>query len=368
MRLEAVELRLVRLPLVRPFRSSSGTEETREAVLVRVETPTGEGWGECAASEEPRYSPEFNGAAWMVLRDLFAPRLLDAADVEAAGVGGLLAPWKGHRMAKAAIELAVLDAALRDEGVPLASYLGGTRASVVAGVAVGIPGSLGELLELVGEYVAAGYRRVKLKVEPGWDLEPVRAVREAFGPDLLLQVDANGAYVLDDARHLQQLDEHGLLLLEQPLDEEDLVGHAELAARLTTPICLDEPIRSADGARAALALGACSIVNVKAGRVGGYLEARRVHDVCAAAGVPVWCGGMLETGIGRAANLALASLPGFTLPADLSATDRYFREDVTRRFVLEDGEIAVPSGPGTGVEVVRAALDSLTVRQEVLGR
>ncbi len=368
MRLDAVELRLVRLPFVRPFRTSNGTEHAREAVLVRVETAGGEGWGECGAAAEPRYSPEFNESAWTVVREWLAPALLAAPELGGAEVAPLLAAWSGHRMAKAALELAVLDAALHAEGVSLAAYLGGVRTSVVAGVAVGITSSVAELVEVVGGYVAEGYPRVKLKIEPGWDLEPVRAVRQAFGPDLLLQVDGNGAYREDDADHLRKLDEFGLLMIEQPLGEEDLVGHASLAARLSTPICLDESVRSADGARAALALGACSVVNVKAGRVGGYLEARRVHDLCLAQDVPVWCGGMLETGIGRAANLALASLPGFTLPADLSATDRYFREDVTRRFELEAGSIAVPSGPGLGVEVVPEALDAVTVRREVIGR
>jgi O-succinylbenzoate synthase len=368
MRLEAVELRLVRLPLVRPFRNSTGTEESKEAILVRVESPDGEGWGECVAAAEPRYSPEFNRAAWTVLREWFAPRLLEAADLAPADVASLLAAWSGHRMAKAALELAVLDAELRSESRSLADFLGGTRQAVAAGVAVGVTTSIDELLEEVGGYLSEGYRRVKLKIEPGWDLQPVRAVREAFGADLLLQVDANGAYHLDDAGHLRGLDEYGLLMIEQPLEEEDLVGHALLASRLATRICLDESVRSADGARAALALGACSVVNVKAGRVGGYLEARRVHDVCVEHGVPAWCGGMLETGIGRAANLALAALPGFTLPADLSATDRYFRDDVTGRFELAGGMIAVPSGPGTGAEVVPEALERVTVRREVIAR
>lgn len=368
MRLEAVELRLVRLPLVRPFRTATGTETAREAILVRVETRAGEGWGECVAAEQPHFSAEFNGAAWTVLRDWFVPCLLGAADLRPGDVTPALSAWRGHRMAKAALELAVLDAELREQDVALASFLGGTRSSVVAGVAVGIVASLDELLETVRRHVVEGYRRVKLKIEPGWDLEPVRAVRDEFGPDLMLQVDANGAYELADAEHLRRLDEYGLLLLEQPLDEEDLVGHAALAARVSTPICLDESIRSADGARAALALGACRIVNVKAGRVGGYLEAKRIHDLCEEQGVPVWCGGMLESGIGRAANLALASLPGFTLPGDLSATDRYFREDVTQRFVLEAGEIAVPAGPGSGAIVVADALERLTVRRELLSR
>jgi O-succinylbenzoate synthase len=226
--------------------------------------------------------------------------------------------------------------------------------------------SVPELLDAVGGYLDEGYLRIKLKIEPGWDVEPVRAVRERFGDDLLLQVDANTAYTVADARHLARLDPFDLLLIEQPLDEEDVRGHAELAKTVRTPICLDESITSARAAAPAIALGACSIVNVKPGRVGGYLEARRIHDVCAAHGVPVWCGGMLETGLGRAANVALAALPGFTLPGDTSASDRYDRTDITEPFRLDRGHLAVPTGPGLGVEPIPDLLDEVTVRTEWL--
>jgi o-succinylbenzoate synthase len=229
-------------------------------------------------------------------------------------------------------------------------------------VSVGIAGSIGELLDQVEGYLAEGYLRIKLKIEPGWDVEPVRAVRERFA-DVVLQVDANTAYTLADARHLARLDPFDLLLIEQPLPEDDVLGHADLARRIRTPICLDE---SARDAAAAIRVGACAIVNVKPGRVGGYLEARRVHDVCVAAGVPVWCGGMLETGIGRAANVALASLPGFTLPGDTSASGRYFRRDVTEPFVLEDGRLRVPSGPGIGVDPRPDVLAEVTTRTDVV--
>jgi O-succinylbenzoate synthase len=225
---------------------------------------------------------------------------------------------------------------------------------------------MSELIEIVGAHLDEGYCRVKLKIEPGWDIAAVAAVRESFGPDLMLQVDANTAYKRADLNHLGRLDAFGLLLIEQPLDEDDLLGHAELARHIVTPVCLDESIVSARVAADAIALEACSIVNIKAGRVGGYLEARRVHDVCAANGVPVWCGGMLETGLGRAANLALAALPGFVLPGDISATNRYYEEDITEPFVLEDGEITVPTGPGLGVDVVPAALESLTSETETI--
>jgi O-succinylbenzoate synthase len=262
-------------------------------------------------------------------------------------------------MAKAAVETAILDAELRAAGISFATRLGGVRDVVDSGVSVGIMGSIPQLLDAVDGYLAQGYLRIKLKIEPGWDIAPVEAVRERFG-DILLQVDANTAYTLGDARHLARLDPFDLLLIEQPLPEDDIRGHAELAKQISTPVCLDESIVSARSAADAIAMGACSIVNIKAGRVGGYLEARRVHDVCAANGIAVWCGGMLETGIGRAANVALAGLPGFTLPGDTSASDRYYRQDLTAPFVLEDGHVRVPTGPGLGVEVDKDVLAELT--------
>lgn len=363
MRLEAVELALVELPLVRPFRTSFGTERTRPALLVRAAGADAEGWGECVTSREPLYSSEFNDAAWIVLTELFVPALLAASDVTAESVGDVLARYKGHRMAKAALELAVLDAELRTAGRSLQEALGGAGDRVTPGVSVGITDTIDELLTVVAAHRDEGYHRVKLKIEPGHDLAPVRRVRELLGPAFPLQVDANTAYARGDREHLARLDEFDLLLVEQPLDEEDVLGHAMLARRMRTPICLDESILSASGAADAIELGACGVVNVKAGRVGGYLEARRVHDTCRAAGIPVWCGGMLETGIGRAANLALSTLPGFTLPGDVSATDRYFHEDVTPPFVLEDGAIRVPRGPGLGVEVDTSALSRLASRR-----
>jgi O-succinylbenzoate synthase len=273
---------------------------------------------------------------------------------------------KGHRMAKAALETAVLDAWLRAAQVPLSAFLGSTATSVPCGVSVGIMDSVPQLLDAVEGYLAEGYVRIKLKIEPGWDVEPVRAVRERFGDAVLLQVDANTAYTLRDAPQLARLDPFDLLLIEQPLDEEDVLGHAELAKRVRTPICLDESIVSARAAADAIRLGACSIVNVKPGRVGGYLESRRIHDVCAAMGVPVWCGGMLETGIGRAANLALAALPNFSLPGDTSASRRYYATDLTEPFVLDGGTLAVPTGPGIGIDPIPDVLAAVTTAREVL--
>lgn len=366
MKLVAAELLRVSLPLVAPFRTSFGTQTVREVLLVHVTTPDAEGWAECVAMEEPLYSSEYVDAAAHVLRHHLVPRLAAAPVLTAARVAEVLRPVKGHRMAKAALETAVLDAELRAAGTSFATYLGGVRDRVPAGVSVGIMDSVPQLLDAVDGYLAAGYVRIKLKIEPGWDLEPVRAVRERFGDDLVLQVDANTAYTLGDWPLLAALDPFELLLVEQPLDEEDVRGHAELAKRIRTPVCLDESIVSAHAAADAIALGACSIVNVKPGRVGGYLESRRIHDVCAAHGVPVWCGGMLETGIGRAANAALASLPNFTVPGDVSASNRYYAQDLTQPFVLRDGHLDVPAGPGIGVEPLADVLADLVRTREQL--
>jgi len=288
------------------------------------------------------------------------PALTGAEHLDGSSVGSILAPFKGHRMAKAALEMAVLDAELKAEGRPLARELGAVHDRVPCGVSVGIMDSIPALLAAVHSYLEQGYRRIKLKIEPGWDVEPVRAVRGRFGNDLLLQVDANTAYTLADAPHLAQLDPFDLLLIEQPLEEDDILGHAQLAKLLRTPMCLDESITSARTAAAAISLGACSVVNIKPGRVGGYLEARRIHDLCVAHGVAVWCGGMLETGIGRAANVALAALPGFTLPGDTSASDRYYHTDITEPFVLADGHLQVPTGAGIGVEPLADELEAVT--------
>ena len=366
MKLEAIELRRIGMPLVAPFRTSFGTETARDVLLVRAVTPDGEGWGECVAMSEPLYSSEYVDMAQHVITHHLVPRLFDTGDLTAARVADVLAPVKGHPMAKAALEMAVLDAELRAAGTPLSAHLGGVRDEVDCGVSVGIMGSVAELLDAVGGYLDSGYLRIKLKIEPGWDIEPVRAVRERFGDDLLLQVDANSAYALADAPHLAELDSFDLLLIEQPLPEDDIRGHAELAKQIKTPICLDESITSARAAAEAIAMGACAIINIKPGRVGGYLEARRVHDVCVASGVPVWCGGMLETGIGRAANVALASLPGFTLPGDTSASDRYFLEDITEPFVLHEGRLRVPDGPGIGVTPIAEFVEARTTSVELL--
>ncbi len=367
-----VELVKLRLELRRPWKSPVGTFNHRDVLLVRAVVGTAEGWGECVAQGDPTYSSEYVEAAEDVLARHLIPRLL-AAPAQGpdawAGPDGptarALVAVKGHPMARASLEMAVLDAHLRAAGRSLASHLAGIAApprtepppvAVTAGVAVGVAETIEALGEEVAGFVADGYRRVKLKVHPGWDEEPVAALRDRWSPDeLMLQVDANGSYATetDPAASLGRLDRHHLLLVEQPLADDDLLGHAALARRLTTPVCLDESITSPATTATALALGACGVVNVKAGRVGGLLDAVRIHDLCRAAGVAMWCGGMLETGIGRAGNLALASLPGFVLPGDLSAANRFWAEDiVTEPARLQPGGvIAVPTGPGLGVDL-----------------
>lgn len=367
MKLQAVELRRIEMPLVAPFRTSFGTEVTRDILLLKAVTDEGEGWGECCAPSEPLYSSEYVDGCDHVLRQHLLPRLLEAPELDAARVAEILRPVQGHRMAKAAIEMAVLDAELRARGEPLVGHLGGVFDAVECGVSVGMHDSIRQLLGVVEGYLADGYRRVKLKIARGWDVEPVRAVRAQFH-DVPLQVDANAAYTLADARHLARLDEFDLLLIEQPLPAEQVRAHADLASQLATPICLDESIVSAQSAADAIAIGACSIVNIKPSRAGGYLEARRIHDVCQALGVPVWCGGMMETGLGRAGNVALASLPGFTLPGDISASERYYRRDVTEPFVLHEGRLRVPGGPGFGVNVDEGVLREVTTSVDLVKR
>ena len=345
--LRHVTLHRLRLPLAAPFRRASGTEQYREVLLVEVVGDDCFGWGECVAESEPTYSPEYVESAAYVIETFLLPRVA-TPKVRAADLSSRFLDVKGHAMAKAGIEAAMIDAECRRLGESFAARLGATHNRVPAGVAVGIQPTVEELVDTVGAYVAEGYQRVKLKIEPGNDVVPVAAVREAF-PTLALQVDANGSYTIDDFAHLAQLDAFDLLLIEQPLGDDDFLGHAELATHVRTPICLDESITSLRTAELALALGSCRVINIKAGRVGGFFEAVRIHDLCVSRNVPVWCGGMLETGIGRAANLALAALPGFTLPGDLSASSRYFHHDVTEAFTLDKGFLRVPNGIGIGV-------------------
>lgn len=365
-RLDEIELRVLRIPLVAPFTTSFGTMTDREVIVVRARTGAGEGWGEVVTQSAPVYSSEYTQGAWDVTTRWLGPALLQRGTLAPEDVAGVLDPFVGHRMAKAGLELALLDAALRGEGRSFASYLGGTAATIPSGVSVGIQSDPAALVETVRGYLDEGYVRIKIKIKPGRDIAETDAVRTAF-PDIPLQVDANSAYTLADADTLAQLDRFGLLLIEQPLQEDDLVDHAALAQQLKTPVCLDESITSVKAARDALALGATTVINVKAGRVGGYLEGLRIADLCASAGIPVWCGGMLETGIGRAANAALAAHPAFTLPGDVSASARFYDRDiVTEPVVLEDGHVRVPTGPGLGVEVDLDAVEAFTVARATL--
>jgi o-succinylbenzoate synthase len=364
--IDAVELRRIEMPLVQPFRASFGTWTHRDVLLVRVIASTDgeqtDGWGECVAGTQPLYSSEYTAACEDVVRDHLLPRLFAAGVRRAGEVAPALAAVQGHRMAKAAVEAAVLDAELRLAGTSLADHLGASVDRVPVGVSVGIVPTVAELVDTAGRHLDEGYARIKVKIEPDWDVEPLRALRAAHGDAFGLQADANAAYRPSDIDHLRRLDEFGLLLIEQPFPEDRLVDNADLAEAIDTPVCLDETIVSEAVAADAIRLGAASVINVKPGRVGGHLAGKAIHDVCATAGVPVWHGGMLETGVGRAANLALAGLPGFTLPGDISAADRYWRTDiVTEPAVLEaDGTIRIPDRPGIGVDVDLDLLTSLT--------
>jgi O-succinylbenzoate synthase len=364
MKLQEIELSTIHLPLVRPFRTSFGTQTSREVLMVKVTNENGTiGWAECVAMSEPLYSPEYVIGCLDLMKRFLIPALRAKDSITAEEVPVVLKPFLGGQMAKAALETAILDAQLKNQGISLAKYLGATKTKVECGVSVGIANNLDALVEEVKSYVDAGYRRIKLKIEPGWDYEAVKKIRDLY-PDMPLQVDANQAYSRNDGKLLAKLDEFNLLLIEQPLDEHDILGHALLAKEVKTPICLDESIISLQSAEDALALEATTIVNIKPGRVGGYIESKKIHDLCVKNNIPVWCGGMLETGIGRAANLALAALPGFTLPGDTSASARYFKQDITKPFVMDEGYLTVPTGPGIGIEPDLEFLNSITKSKE----
>ena len=366
MKLQEIELSTIHLPLVRPFRTSFGTQTSREVLMVKVTNENGTvGWAECVAMSEPLYSPEYVAGCLDLMKRFLIPALREKSSITAEDVPIVLKPFLAGQMAKAALETAILDAQLRDQKISLAKYLGATKSKVECGVSVGIANNLEALVEEVKSYVDAGYRRIKLKIEPGWDYEAVKTIRNLY-PDIPLQVDANQAYSRADGKLLAKLDEFNLLLIEQPLDEHDILGHALLAKEVKTPICLDESIISLQAAEDSLALKATTIINIKPGRVGGYIESKKIHDLCVKNNIPVWCGGMLETGIGRAANLALAALPGFTLPGDTSASARYFKQDITTPFVMDDGYLTVPTGPGIGVEPDLDFLKEITKSKEIV--
>ena len=363
-----VTLRRLAMPLVRPFRTSKGEETVRD-VLVASWTEDGvTGWAESAADPGPTYFPEYIDGVRLTIEKVLLPLLAGASGPLTTGaLRRAFAQVPGNPLARGLLETAVLDAELRRHGMPFVDFLCSERRPIRVGVSVGIPGDLDTLLTWLAGYLEDGYRRVKLQIAPGWDLAPVRAVREAFGDELPLQVDANQAYTPADIPLLGKLDEFGLVLIEQPFARHELLGHAKLAARHGTPVCLDESVLSLDDAMTAIRLGAADVINIKPSRVGGYVTARQIHDVCLANGVPVFCGGTLETAVGRAANLALATLPGFTLPGDISATSRYYAADIGPSFELDaDGCLTAPSGPGIGVEVDLDAVDEFTVESTTL--
>jgi O-succinylbenzoate synthase len=368
MKIERVTLHHLRMPLVTAFETSFGREVERECIILTVESGGLTGIGECVASRDPGYSYETTGTAWHILRDFIGPQVIGAQVRSIHDYRRLVDRIRGHQLAKAGLEMALWDLFGKMEGKPLYDMLGGERRPIEVGVSVGLQETPAALVEVVRRYVEEGYARIKIKIKPRRDVADSQAVRAAF-PAIRLQVDANSAFDLETARTLRPLDELDLLLIEQPLFEDDIWDHRKLQAEFRTPICLDESIVSPRHARYALEMKACRIINIKAARLGGLSQAVEVHDLCRRSGMPVWCGGMLETGVGRAANLALASLPGFTLPGDISASDRYYNRDITReRFKLDSNSmIDVPTGPGLGISLDESALSLYTLAREVIG-
>jgi O-succinylbenzoate synthase len=371
-RIERLELRLVKLPLVHFFETSFGRIDDKHFILVRLDGEGATGYGECVAEQDPYYSSETNETAWHIITNFVAPRVLGADFAHPRDLFPALKPIRGHNMAKAAVEMAAWDLFATGRGEPLSRVLGGShlrsggqaRDRIASGVSIGIQRSLDELAAKVERELAAGYRRIKIKIKPGWDLSAVETVRARFGA-IPLMVDANAAYTLADADHLAELDRFDLMMIEQPLDYDDIADHATLQRRLKTPICLDESIKSIGIAREAIAAGACRIINIKPGRVGGFGESIRLHDLCASQGIPVWHGGMLESGIGRAANVHLSTLPNFSLPGDIAASKRYFDPDLIEPpiEVAADGTVAVPTAPGIGVTIRHDRVEAATLRK-----
>lgn len=367
MKLERITLYPLKMPLVSHFETSFGRIYERECVLVKIESEGLVGWGECVADRDPGYSYETTGTVLHILQSFLLPRLIGQDVADTADFQRRVAPIRGHHLAKAGVEMALWDLIGQRQGKSLRELFGGVRERVEVGVSVGIQDTTDDLLRVVEGYLREGYQRVKLKIKPGRDVRETEAVRRAF-PDLRLQVDANSAYTLETAACLRPLDDLELLLIEQPLYEDDIWDHRLLQRQMKTPICLDESIISPRHARYAIEMEACRVINIKAGRVGGLSQALAIHELCQAAGIPVWCGGMLETNIGRASNLALASLPGFTLPGDISASARYYRQDVTREtFTLNpDSTITVPTAPGLGVTVDEARVKQFAFGEVVI--
>src|SRR5438477_636504 len=367
LKVEAITLRKIRMPLVNFFETSFGRTYSRRILLLTVHCDGVDGRAESVAGEDPYYSSEWTESAWPTIKQYLAPAVLGRTLTSACESASLMARVRGHRMAKTAVENALWDAEARQKKQPLWKLLGGTKREIQCGVSIGIQDSVEQLLDKIELELAAGYRRIKLKVKPGWDLKILERVRSRW-PDILLSCDANSAYTLDDLDHLREFDQFNLLMIEQPLWNDDIYYHARLQRELRTAICLDESIRHARDCAAAIETGACRIVNIKVGRVGGFTEAKKVHDVCQRNDVPVWCGGMLESGIGRAHNIALSTLQNFKLPGDVSASKRYWKEDVIEPEVevTAQGSIAVSDEPGTGYRIREDLVEELTVRKETL--
>lgn len=367
MKLSSITLREIRMPLVHFFETSFGRVYDRRILLVSLEADGVRGWGECVAGEDPFYSPEWTETAWATIKHYLAPALLKGELRSGRECPALFSRVRGHRMAKAALENAIWDAEARLKQQPLWKLLGGTRREIACGVSIGIQDSPEQLLDKISTELAAGYRRIKIKVKPGWDINVLEKIRSRWA-DILLSVDANSAYTLDETEHLRKFDAFKLLMIEQPLWDDEIYLHARLQKALQTAICLDEAIHHARSAQFALETGACRIINVKVGRVGGFSEAKKVHDVALSHNVPVWCGGMLESGIGRAHNIALSTLENFRLPGDVSASKRYWQEDIIAPEVevRSDGMIAISDEPGTGYRVLEDRIQKLTVREETL--
>jgi O-succinylbenzoate synthase len=363
-KIERLELRLLKLPLVHFFETSFGRIYDKHFIVVRLDGEGVSGYGECVAEQDPYYSAETNTTCWHIIEEFIAPLVLGVSFAHPRDIFRALKAIRGNNMAKAAVEMAAWDLYARQQGQPLSRVLGGTRERIASGVSIGIQDSLSELAAKIDRELAAGYRRIKIKIKPGWDLEAVQTARARVGA-VPLMVDANAAYTIADADHLAKLDAFDLMMIEQPLDYDDIADHATLQRRLKTPICLDESIKTVNIAREAIAAGACRIINIKPGRVGGFAESIRLHDLCAAHGIPVWHGGMLESGIGRAANIHLSTLPNFTLPGDIAASKRYFDPDLIDPpiEVAPDGTIAVPQDPGIGVSIRADRVEAATLKK-----
>jgi len=366
MKIEKIELRHIKMVLVSPFVTSMGVEYDEEHIIISAYADGITGWGESVAEGTPFYSYETVPTAWHILKDFLIPSILGKDIKSIDETIDAYTKVRGHMMAKAGLEAALWDLFAKSGGISLSKMMGGVRSKIHVGVSIGIQNSTGELLKKIEGYLKEGYKRIKIKISPGYDIQFVEAVRNQF-PDILLQVDANSAYTLDDINLFKKMDGFNLLLIEQPLGYEDIFDHSKMQRELKTPICLDESIHSLDDTRAAIELDSCRIINIKPGRVGGFTESKLIHDYCAEKKIPVWCGGMLESGIGRAGNVALASLPNFTLPGDISASKRYYTEDIVEPefFVNPDGTMDVPNKPGIGVEVNMKMLNKVTVRKEV---